>query len=393
MMGRSQDFLNTTLMALADGAEVFGRGGQRYADNIVAYYEYVRENDLFLTHALIQPQIDRSKSSAEQAEQFLHLGVVEEQADGVIVRGARMLATLAPVADEVLIYNLPGMRPGDDQHALAFALPIDAPGLRLICRQPYDNGDSNSFDHPLAANFEESDALVVFDDVLVPWDRLFVYKDVELANAMYGDTNLRQHTAHQTNVRGLIKVQLATGVAMSLAKSIKADQHLHVQQMLGEAVGYIELIKASILRAEVEHEITGNGSVRARFEPLQTLRGFLPTVYPRVIEILQTIGAGGLMIVPGAADFQGGVAADVQRYFQGAEGLPAVERARIFKVASDLAMSAFGSRQVQYERYYAGDPVRLLAGNYKSYDKSQCDALVARATEMAGDPVPAATPA
>jgi anthranilate 3-monooxygenase (FAD)/4-hydroxyphenylacetate 3-monooxygenase len=390
LMGRSPDFLNTTLMAFADADEVFGRAGQRYADNIRAYYEYVRENDLFMTHALIQPQIDRSKSSSEQADEFLHLGVVRETPDGIVVRGARMLATLAPVADEVLIYNLPGMKQGDVAHALAFAVPVDAPGLRLICREPYDTGDSAAFDHPLSSRFEESDALVVFNDVLVPWERVFVYQDVELANAMYGDTNLRQHTAHQTNVRGLVKLQLATGLAMSLARSVKADGFLHVQQMLGEAIGYIELVKASILRAEVEHEVTPSGTVRARFEPLQTLRGFLPRAYPRVIEILQTIGAGGLMITPSAADFQGEIADDVHRYFQGADGLAAVDRARMLKAASDLAMSAFGSRQVQYERYYAGDPVRLVAGNYLMYDRAECDALVARAMELAGDPVPAA---
>jgi anthranilate 3-monooxygenase (FAD)/4-hydroxyphenylacetate 3-monooxygenase len=389
MMGRSPDFLNTMVMAFADNAEVFGRGGQRFADNVAAYYEHVREHDLFLTHALIQPQIDRSRASAEQAEEFLHLGVVDETPEGIVVQGARMLATLAPMADELLVFNLPGLKPGDDPHALAFALPVDTPGLRFLCREPYDKGDSAAFDHPLASNFEESDALVVFDQVLVPWERVFVNQDVEIANAMYVDVNMRQHTAHQTNVRGLVKMQLAVGVAMSLARSVKSDRFLHVQQMLGESVGYLELIKSAILRAEVEHEVTNNGSVRARLEPLSALRGFLPRVYPRVVEIIQTIGAGGLMISPSAADFEGPVAEDAHRYFQGADGLSAVDRTRIVNVASDLAMNAFGARQLQYERYYAGDPVRVLAGTYMSYDTSECDALVARAMELAGEPRPA----
>jgi anthranilate 3-monooxygenase (FAD)/4-hydroxyphenylacetate 3-monooxygenase len=300
-----------------------------------------------------------------------------------------MLATLAPMADELLVFNLPGLKPGDDPHALAFALPVDTPGLRFLCREPYDKGDSAAFDHPLASNFEESDALVVFDQVLVPWERVFVNQDVEIANAMYVDVNMRQHTAHQTNVRGLVKMQLAVGVAMSLARSVKSDRFLHVQQMLGESVGYLELIKSAILRAEVEHEVTNNGSVRARLEPLSALRGFLPRVYPRVVEIIQTIGAGGLMISPSAADFEGPVAEDAHRYFQGADGLSAVDRTRIVNVASDLAMNAFGARQLQYERYYAGDPVRVLAGTYMSYDTSECDALVARAMELAGEPRPA----
>jgi len=83
---------------LAEGVEFFQRAGSRYASNVNAYYEYVRENDLFLTHALITPQNDRSKSSAEQSDESLHLRVVRETDDGVIVSGARMLGTLGPIA-------------------------------------------------------------------------------------------------------------------------------------------------------------------------------------------------------------------------------------------------------------------------------------------------------
>jgi anthranilate 3-monooxygenase (FAD)/4-hydroxyphenylacetate 3-monooxygenase len=386
LMGRSQDFLNTTVMAFAEASDVFARGGERYGRNIVDYCEYVRENDLFLTHALISPQIDRSKSSAEQHEKFLHLGVAEETADGVIVQGARMLATLAPMADEILIYNLPGLRPGDEDHAIAFAVPLGSPGLRIICRQQYESGESSSFDHPLARAFEESDAIVVFDRVHVPWERMFVYRDVPLANAMYGETNLRQHTAHQTNVRGLIKCQLVAGVAMALAQAVKIDSFLHVQQRLGEMIGQVEMIKSGIIRSEYEFETAPTGTVRCRFEPLQTLRTYLAAVYPQMVESLQVIGAGGLMIVPSEADFVGPVAEDVRRYFQGADGLAADDRARIFRLASDLTMSAFGSRLVQYERYYAGDPVRLVAGNYLSADKSEFEALTLRACELAGMP-------
>jgi anthranilate 3-monooxygenase (FAD) / 4-hydroxyphenylacetate 3-monooxygenase len=153
LMGRSPDFLNTTLMAFAEEPAVFEELGPQYARNVQAYFEYVRDNDLFLTHALITPQTDRSRSAGEQQDAFLHMGVVEETSDGLVVRGARMLATLAPMADEMIIYSLPGLRPGDEKHAAVFAVPIDAPGLRLIAREPYDDGSRNSFDHPLSSHF------------------------------------------------------------------------------------------------------------------------------------------------------------------------------------------------------------------------------------------------
>ncbi len=386
LMGRSPDFLNTTVMAFCEAADVFGRLGPRYAQNVVRYYEYVRENDLFLTHALITPQIDRSKSSFDQADEFLHLGVVRETPEGLILRGARMLATLGPIADEVIVYGLPGLKPGDERHATVFAVPVDVKGLKMICREPFDEGGRSSYDHPLATNFEEPDALLVFDDVLVPWDRIFSHGDVKLANDMYADTNLRNHTAHQTGMRGIVKLQFAVGIAMSLAEAVKIDGFLHVQEKLGECVGMIELAKSCLVRAEVEKQTTASGAVRPSLTPLQTLRGFLPRAYPKVIEVLQTLGAGGLLMMPSAADFASPIAGDVEKYYQGAAGMPALERIRLFKLAWDLAGDAFGTRQLQYERYYAGDPVRLVAGNYLSYDKTACRAMVGRALELSGDP-------
>lgn len=376
MMGRSPDFMNTMLAALYEGREVLARGGQRFADNFARYFEYIRENDLFLTHALITPQNDRSKSSAEQADEFLHMGVVRETPEGIIVRGARMLATLGPIADEVLIYNLPGMKAGDERHAVAFALPVDTPGLKQICRPPFDEGNHDPFDHPFASRFEECDSLMIFEDVLVPWDRVFIYQNVELCNALYPDTNIRQYTAHQSSVRGLVKLQTVVGVAMAVAKMIKADAHFHVQHMLGEAIDYVELVRSCIVRSEVEFETNQRGGIRPALRPLQTARNLLPKAYPRVVEILQIIGAGGLLMLPSAADFSSQIGATVDKYYQGAGGISGIERSRLFKLAWDLCGDAFGMRTLQYERYYAGDPARMMVMSFMTYDKSECERLV-----------------
>lgn len=387
LMGRSPDFLNTTLMAFVEAKEVFARKGQQFADNVEAYYDYIRENDLFLTHALVTPQTDRAKASPEQADAYLHLGVVKETDAGLIVRGARMLATLGPIADEVLVYNLPGLKsPDDDPYAMVFALPLDTPGIRQISREPFDEGGRSAFDHPLAANFEEPDTLIIFDDVLVPWQRVFAHGDAAHANRIYPDTNVRQHTAHQTGVRGVVKMQFAIGLAMAIAEAVGANRFLHVQQQLGECLNYVELIEAAILRAEIEHETTEWGTVRAKFRPLQTTRTTLSRFYPRIIEVLQTLGAGGLLMMPTSDDFGSEIGALVDKYYTGAGGLASVDRVRLFKLAWDLCGDAFGQRQVQYERYYAGDPVRLLAGVYLSYERERIDALVDSALALAGEP-------
>jgi anthranilate 3-monooxygenase (FAD)/4-hydroxyphenylacetate 3-monooxygenase len=385
LMGRSPDFLNIMLLALWEERAIFAKGGERYATHFEKYFEYVRDNDLFLSHALVTPQNDRSKQSSEQAS--LHLRVVRETDDGIYVSGARMIATLGPVADEIFLYNIPGLKPGDEDHALVFAVPADAPGMRQICREPYHlTGQRSSFDHPLSTRFEENDALLIFDNVFVPWERVFVYRDVELSTAMYLKTALRNYTAHQTNTRALVKMQFAVGLAVSVARAIKADQFLHVQQMLGECLGYIEMIKSGLVRSETEAESTAVGTLRPSLAPLQALRTMLPTAYPRVIEVLQTIGAGGFMLMPSGADFcVPEIADDMKLYYQGA-GMPSLDRIRLFKLAWDLAGENFGQRLVQYERYYAGDPVRTMAGNYLACDDADLVRLVNKALTLAGEP-------
>ncbi|MEM5311891.1 4-hydroxyphenylacetate 3-hydroxylase C-terminal domain-containing protein, partial [Paraburkholderia sp. JHI869] len=198
---------------------------------------------------------------------------------------------------------------------------------------------------------------------------------------------LRNHTAHQTNTRALVKMQFSVGLAIAVAKSIKADQFLHVQQMLGELLGYIEQVKSALVRSEYESELSDVGTIRPSLAPLQAIRTMLPTAYPRVIEVLQTIGAGGFMLMPSGADFRAPeLSDDLALYYQGAGGMPSVDRVRLFKLAWDLAGEAFGQRLVQYERYYAGDPVRNLAMNYLSNQSPDMQRLVDNALALAGQP-------
>ena len=125
-------------MTWAENADFFGQRGAQFADNVRNYYRYCRDRDLFLTHAIVNPQTDRSKGSHEQEGEFAHLGVVEETKDGLIVRGAKMLATHGPTADELLVYPQPGIRDGEERYVLAFGIPCATPGLRFICREPFD---------------------------------------------------------------------------------------------------------------------------------------------------------------------------------------------------------------------------------------------------------------
>lgn len=372
LMGRTPDFLNVVVTSMAHNSWFLDKYNKDWSKNIQNYYRYIRDNDLFLTHAIINPQNDRSKASHEQKETYTHLGTVEEKEEGILVRGAKMLATLAPITDEVIIYSFPGFLPGDERHAVAFALPIDTPGLRIICREPMQDGTRSMFDHPLASRYEEMDALLVFNDVLVPWDRVFLYNNVEAANRLYPMTGIAEQPAHQSGVRGYIKLAFAVEVACKVADSIGVDGFLHVQRDLGELVQSVEVIRSLLRVAEYEYTINEYGEARPNPDALETIRGFLPEMYPRAIEIIQTIGAGGLLMSPTEADFNNPeLRVDIDKYYGGRSGITAEERVRVFKLAWDLCGEAFGQRLLQYERYYTGDPVRKRAIYYNKYKKNK----------------------
>jgi len=381
-MGRSPDFLNTVLVSMADAPDVFAECSAKFADNVLHYYRYCRDNDIFLTHTLVNPPVDRSKSASQQADEFAYLGVAEETRDGLVVRGAKMLATHGPTADEIMVYPLPfSVRPGEEKYAIAFAIPADTPGLRFICREPFDQGNQSEWDHPLGSRFEEPDAMAIFDNVLVPWDRVFLYGNVALANTMFARTRMQCHTGHQTAVRGLAKCEFMTALAIALSRSVKTDTFIHVQEQLGECISYLQLIEGAILMCEQKAEVSDHGTLRPALPPLQALRYHIPRFYERMVRLTQVLGAGGILTNPTEADLKSEIGADIHRYYRGADR-DAEAKIRLSKLAWDATGTQFGQRQLQYERYYAGDPVQMGASIYHAQDHSALLAIVERALRL-----------
>ena len=236
ILGRTPDYLNSSVMAMAAAKEFFGKEGRDFASNIWNYYVHVREHDLVLTHTLINPQVNRGLGPSKQADPFIAARVVEKKSEGVVVKGARMLATL-PIADEILVFPSTVIRSGqdDEPYSIAFALPVSTPGLKFICRESF--ASESGYDHPLASRFDEQDAVVVFDDVLVPWERVFILEDPERANRVSEGTDGVVFMAHQATVRESAKAEFAAGLATLVAESIGADQFPQVQEKVTELYG------------------------------------------------------------------------------------------------------------------------------------------------------------
>lgn len=379
MFGRTPDYKNASVMAFAAAAEFLAEGKPAYADNMRRYYEYVRTNDKVLTHTLVNPTFNHAQAKDGRYSDKVALQVVKETDAGLIVDGARLLATLGPHADEIEVFpstlltaaaeNLP--------FAFAFAMPINTPGIKLICRDSYDLQQA-PYDAPLAARFEEMDAVVIFKQVLVPWERVFMYREPLLCNRAFSATNAVIHMMHQVVCGKLAKAEFIVGLLCAMARATGKDKDQEVKALIAEAMWIAESVRAFRYAAEGQAHADERGIFVPLRRPLDTSRNLFPKMYPRLIELVQLLGSSSLMAIPCEADLTNALADDVGRYFQ-TINLASRDRIALFRLAHDVAISAFGSRQTLYERFFFG-PQNVMASVYFDlYDK---DALLARVDEM-----------
>ena len=370
MMARTPDFLNVAITAWAAGAEFFAQNRPEFKKNVEDYYEFVRENDITLTHTLVNLQKSRIPGMADNLDKQVALTVMKETDAGIIVKGSRMLATLGPITDEIAVYPTRSHLLGEEswRQAFSFAIPCDTPGVQFMCRESLDQGRSH-FDHPLGSRFEEMDAVVFFDDVLVPWERVFLLGDVDMCNNHGNATQMNAHTGHQVTTRCVVKAEFILGLAGLMVETLGSDQLAHVQERMGELVVYLEILKACVRASEADAQLNEWGMMCPAQTPLVAGRNLFPRMmYPRMAEIIQILGSSSLMALPSEADFDTTLTPEVERYLA-TDSSSAKDRTRLFHLAWDVACSSFGGRQVLYERFFGGDPVRNSIALSDNYDR------------------------
>jgi aromatic ring hydroxylase len=391
LMGRLPDYMNAFATDCAAIGYLLGHRQPEFGERAVAYWEHVRDNDIALTHVLVDPHIDKSKGvEASQA-----MRVVEETNDGLVVEGCKMLSTLAPLSDEIYIAPYMPRKPGEEAYTLIGSIPVASDGLKFIARESYDHGYS-VYDRPLSSRFDEQDALAVFDRVLVPWDRVFMYGDIELYNLT--SPAYPGYLVLQAAIRATAKLRFVAGVCALVAETNGRSAVARYQEMVGELLGLLEIAEGLVvaIAAEVERNCknplpvpdgkqtaplaavpglaTLFGGVGRTSLGITTVRLFFPMAHQKAAEALRLIGSSGLIMTPTEADFENAALAPyLDRYLQGRDGLAAKDRVRVFKLAWDLLGEAFGSRSLLYEHFFAGDPInnRLLYWNLPTKDKAQ----------------------
>jgi 4-hydroxyphenylacetate 3-monooxygenase len=386
-MGRSPDHVASCISGMVMGAELFDAYDRKRAAALRDYYRFARDNDLFLTYVIINPQADRSKPAHAQAGN-LAAAVVDEDAEGLTIRGAKMLATSSIMANEVFVTCIQPLVPGDEKQAVSFAIPMNARGLRVLSRKSYEDSAMSQFDNPLSSRFDENDAVLYFDDVKVPWERVFVNQDIAMTLKQFHGTPAHVYQNYQCQIRLLVKMRFLAGLAHRIAEANGVAAFPQVRETLGQIAAEVGLVDGMLHGMEAKGQQAGGYFVPDR-HLLYSAQTLTQQLYPKVITAIRDLAGGSLVMLPSSvADFDDPTIAGLIHKTQKSPVFTPQERVKFFKLAWDALGSEFASRHLQYEMFYAGASFVTRGHTYRTFDWAKCTGMVDGL--MAGYPTPEA---
>src|SRR5947208_6473905 len=382
LMGRAPDHVAGFFAGYASTPQFFAAAGQKFADNLVAFYEFMRDNHIYCTYAIVPPQIDRSKPAHQQSDPTLYAGVVKERDDGIIIKGAQQLATGGALSDYIQLSCIQPLQPGDENYANCLAVPVDSEGLKLYPRRPFARTGS-VFDYPLSSWFDESDSYVVFDNVCVPWERVFIYRNIELSRDQWWKTPSHLYGNHQAQVRYVTKLRFMIGIAQRMNEMTGNVANPAVQIMMGELAAWVSIYEHMLLSHETTAVIDDDGVLWPSRSGLYSAMALQSELNGRMLEIIRQLAGPAMITLPSSVrDFESAeTARDVERYMRSASS-DAKSKVALMRLAWDLIGSEFGSRHQQYEKFYGGASFLVKQNVYRNFDFRRATALVDAALNL-----------
>jgi|DewCreStandDraft_4_1066084.scaffolds.fasta_scaffold06204_7 4-hydroxyphenylacetate 3-monooxygenase len=392
-MGRSPDQVSGLITGLAMNADILERLHQGFGQNLLRYYDYARKNDLFLCFAVSPASGRRSPELfPNQQRDDPNLRVVDEDDSGVVVSGMKMMATSAVYADEILIGNLTPIDDNFKSEAITAALPLNAPGVSLWSRQPYALAAKHEADYPLSYRFDETDSVLVCDNVKIPWERVFLHNEANMSRRIYIETPANCYQNHQSNIRFWAKLGLIVGVASRICQANGTDKIPAVRELLGRMASWEALI-GGLVQGQIEAwEEWPKGFATPNRRIMYAALNWCQEHHSKIIDTLRTLLGAYPLVMPASIDV---LSDDVlrdrfQRWWKTAS-IEALERHKLYKLAWDLVGSEFAGRHMLYEKFYAGNSliVRNQSDREAPWEKfhEKVDRLLA-AVEVPGFDVP-----
>lgn len=375
-LGRSPDHVASAIGGQVMGADVIAAKDPRAAKALADYFVQMRAADAYLTYVIINPQADRSKAWGDQTGEDLVARIVDEDAGGITIRGAKMLGTAAIMANEIFVASLQPLKPGEEDLAFSCALPMNAKGMRIVSRKSYEAHAVSEFDNPLASHFDENDAIFYFDDVKVPWDRVFVHRDTDLCRAQFHDTPGHIYQNYQAQIRISVKLRFLLGVARRIAETIGTIGMPPVQDMLGKLASQASMVESMMYGMEAAGEMR-NGYFVPKRHLVYAAQVHTQELYSQVIQSIRELAGGSLIMLPSSLrDFDTAESAEVIRKTQVSPAMGADGRVRFLKLAWDAIGSEFASRHEQYEMFYSGAKFVTRGHSFRTADWARAGALV-----------------
>ncbi|MFM0666824.1 4-hydroxyphenylacetate 3-hydroxylase family protein [Paraburkholderia sediminicola] len=375
-MGRSPDHVASCISGMYMGIEVFEQYDPARAGALRDYYKYARDNDLFLTYVIVNPQANQAKAAHEQEDKYLAVGIVDQDAEGITVRGAKMLATSGIMANEVFCSCIQPLRPGDEMYALSFAIPMNAKGMKVMSRKSYEENSPSIFDNPLSSRYDENDAVLYFDDVKVPWERIFVAGDVAMCAKQFHATPAHSYQNYQCQVRLMVKLRFLVGLALKITEINGTNSFPQVRETLGQLASEASMVEAWVYGMEAKGHVENGYFVPDR-NMLYGSQVVTQQLYSKVLNTLRELAGGGMIMLPSSIrDFEN---PDLLRIIEKTQKSPVCspeERVKFFKLAWDAVGSEFASRHNQYELFYAGASFVTKGHAFRTYDWPRATGLV-----------------
>ena len=375
-LGRSPDHVASCLSGMVMGIELFEEHSPRRARALLDYFEYVRDQDLFVTYVIANPRADHSKSVSEQEEEFLIAAICDEDSQGVTIKGAKMLGTGAVIADELLVTTGQPLRSGEEMYAFTAAVPMAAKGLKILPRKSYESMAVSRFDNPLSSRLDENDAIIYFDEVKVPWDRVFVYKDPAMCHAQFNLAPTHMFQNYQAQIRLMVKTRFLLGLARKIAETNGIISIPEVSGKLGYLAANTAMVEGMVKGMEAGGQHYGPYFVPDR-RLLYATQVLSQQFYPELVSMIRDLSGANMIMTPSSvADFQNQETAEYIQRTQRSPVAEPQEKVKLFKLAWDAVGSEFGSRQVQYEMFYAAGAFVTRGRSFQNYDWDNVTSMV-----------------
>ena len=360
LFGRSPDHVAGLLTGLAMKPEVLDGAGPGYRDNLLRHWDHMRRHDTYATYAVIPPASVRNPEFHQGGQgRDPGLQVVDEDDDGVVISGMKMLATAAVYADEILIGNLIPLAPEFKKHAITCCIRCNTPGLTLWARRPYALTTESELDYPLSYRFDETDCVVVCDRVKVPWENVFLHDDAELSRACYILTPTNCLSNHQSNVRFWSKMELLVGLASRICQASGNDKIPAVRETLGRLAAMEGAIAAMVHGQIDAYEAWPGGAdgyVCFNRRYMYAALNWCQENHTAITDTIRELAGGNPLQMP--ADSSALDDPALREQFEAYFATPFVdplERWKLLKLTWDLTGSEFAGRHQLYERFYAGN--------------------------------------